>query len=710
MQSGQQERTAIGPVILPSDSELMSDAEEEIFYIYTELQTEAVSQSPEDFRGLGYIDSHKDVLEIKFDVVEKSQPSLVTGKVKKGKKESRAIEKEKTIEVVLSQDKTALHSRKGDTGSVVWKASLDFARFILETVYSQSPDCIFDASLLKQANVVELGAGTGLLSVALSPLVKTYLASDIEPIIPLIKKNLVLNFEGWPTLPQQKPGANVAAEALDWITLTSTSLPLRTRLYDPQVNPVDLLLAVDCLYHPSLIPPFVETIDYLTTPDRTATLVVSELRSEDVLREFLESWMQKPSWTIVRLPSRLLGKRYVACQVPTYGTISITPQISNDLRTETFDGSQELFYSWTVYPAPNAHPTATPTTTKPVKLTTYRSATAYKEIPVQIPAGIRDGQRARLTLMGNAQAAGRTRPDCIDLSEEDIGKVPFPVSSTHIVFGGKGAKGAPKQERIERTYLIPWTLPGNDAASESKRVLAPLKLVESTSFDLDKKIWDSGIGLSAWLMQYQERPSLSEDNTVLKALRDVLFSQKPIHAVELGTGIGIVSVAVASLRSGIQRKDGDENGVDKIFSTDVESALPLLEQNLKANARICGSCIPEPLVLDWEDDGLPEVIKNLGTIDLIMMADVSYNTASFPALAKTLSKLVQLTRDDNSPSQKSPIILLGYKEREAAERTFWDMAKNVGISFVKVGEKHGAGGQPVEIWVGQVGDSLSSSS
>jgi len=75
------------------------------------------------------------------------------------------------------------------------------------------------------------------------------------------------------------------------------------------------------------------------------------------------------------------------------------------------------------------------------------------------------------------------------------------------------------------------------------------------------------------------------------------------------------------------------------------------------------------------------------------MADVSYNTSSFPSLARTLSRLVRL-------GSKSPIILLGYKERDAAERTWWDVATQAGIDFEKIGERVGAGGVPVEIWVG----------
>ena len=75
------------------------------------------------------------------------------------------------------------------------------------------------------------------------------------------------------------------------------------------------------------------------------------------------------------------------------------------------------------------------------------------------------------------------------------------------------------------------------------------------------------------------------------------------------------------------------------------------------------------------------------------MADVAYNAASFPALSRTLSNLVRL-------GSKPPIIILGYKERDEAERTFWDMIAQIGIHFEKVGERKGAGGAPVEIWLG----------
>lgn len=76
-------------------------------------------------------------------------------------------------------------------------------------------------------------------------------------------------------------------------------------------DPIDILLIVDCIYHPSLLSSLVETIDYLSTPSQTAVIVVSELRSEQVIREFLELWLSIPGWTIRRNPGIGLSGPYV---------------------------------------------------------------------------------------------------------------------------------------------------------------------------------------------------------------------------------------------------------------------------------------------------------------------------------------------------------------------------------------------------------------
>jgi hypothetical protein len=153
-------------------------------------------------------------------------------------------------------------------------------------------------------------AGTGLLGIVLSPLVRRYVLTDIPDLLPLIRKNLALNFNGWPSLILGIPGSNVEAESLDWLQIHGTPLPTRTRIFPLATAPLDLILVVDCVYNPSLLPALVETIDFLATPGKTAVLVVVELRQEDVVREFLELWIMKGGWEIWRVGSGFLGVRY----------------------------------------------------------------------------------------------------------------------------------------------------------------------------------------------------------------------------------------------------------------------------------------------------------------------------------------------------------------------------------------------------------------
>jgi hypothetical protein len=155
-------------------------------------------------------------------------------------------------------------------------------------------------------------------------------------------------------------------------------------------------------------------------------------------------------------------------QAASSGTILITPQISNDLRTEPFDGSQDIYYSW-------AQAQTTPENeifAKPKKLTTWRQSNAYKEIPVPLPSGLRDGQSWRLVLSGKAHVKHFST---IDLYDQALGTVPFPVISMPILFKSKMTRREGKQERIERLYRL-----HGDETGPLVRIL------EQTSFDLDK--------------------------------------------------------------------------------------------------------------------------------------------------------------------------------------------------------------------------------
>ena len=106
-----------------------------------------------------------------------------------------------------------------------------------------------------------------------------------------------------------------------------------------------------------------------------------------------------------------------------------------------------------------------------------------------LPPGVRQGQSWRLTITGSVQSHGRSRPDTIDLSSEEIGKlIPFPVMSMPVLFSTTGTKFvSSKQEKIERMYSVRLSgSTGMRGIDNEDGSVASLRFIEQTSFDLDK--------------------------------------------------------------------------------------------------------------------------------------------------------------------------------------------------------------------------------
>lgn len=152
------------------------------------------------------------------------------------------------------------------------------------------------------------------------------------------------------------------------------------------------------------------------------------------------------------------------------GTITFTPQLANDLRTEDFTGEEEIYYSWSLVSP--SQPEAYPAITSPQKLTTWRSSN-FKEFSIPLPPRARDGQSYRLVLTARQHA----RAHVLNLASAEIGDKPFPVMSMPILLSSRGRpSNMLKQQEIERVYRVPL---------QSDRD-GFLTVREQTSFDLDK--------------------------------------------------------------------------------------------------------------------------------------------------------------------------------------------------------------------------------
>jgi len=129
---------------------------------------------------------------------------------------------------------------------------------------------------------------------------------------------------------------------------------------------------------------------------------------------------------------------------------------------------------------------------------------------------------------------------------------------------------------------------------------------------------------------------------------------------------------------------------------------PLICASSSSNMTLHGVGFTQPAVearvLDW-DQPLPSWVGQPHWPNLIIAADVTYNTASFPSLVHTLTNLLHPT------SGERPYLLLAYKQRDPAERELWGMLAERGVGMELVDEVRGAEEEGrVEIWIGMCSD------
>ncbi|CUA66703.1 hypothetical protein RSOLAG22IIIB_00149 [Rhizoctonia solani] len=412
--------------------------------------------------------------------------------------------------------------------------------------------------------------------------------------------------------------------------------------------------------------------------------------------------------------------------------VTFVPQIANDLRTEPCETEHNIYFAW-------QSDSGALDRTGFIKLTTWRPGSgSYKPLSVALPSGARPGDAWRLCLAVNLDPKNLPQALVLDLAQNEFGRLPFPVTSLPIsVLAGESAgptgkargnrpspnkqpkaKSKPaeinisKQEKIERFYLLPLNR-------------GTLQITEQTSFDLDKKIWDSGVAASSWLARLLVSPEnpgrphelIEHFRTRLQPGRD---RNRALQIVELGAGTGLVSLVLGVLLAQCGANNDQAGGSmrARILATDLSSAIELIDHNKVSNSHLfdgntSGFEGPEEAYrtceielhaaeLDW-DSPIPSSVwpRDRGSgaqypFDIVIMADVTYNTASFGALLDTVTGLL---RGPSAPGL-SPIVLLAYKSRDPAERTLWIDARNRGLAFVLVDTVKGVREPAVEIWLG----------
>ncbi|XPS77281.1 Ribosomal protein lysine methyltransferase [Ascochyta lentis] len=239
-------------------SEPITDPDEEAFVVFSQ---DIPSSS------LGFIDAHAESLEL-----------TVAG-----------------VDLVIHQSRGLLTSdrKAGTTGAVVWAVTPRFAEWI-----AAADNLLFTSGLLSSSSkCIELGSGiSGIVALTLGAKIARFTATDQDYAMKLLRQNITSNLDAVFPAPKkagrskQKPqtsthsSTRITADILDW---EEDSVEQR--------EPVDLVVACDCIYIEALIEPLNTTcasICKLNTEAEKPTLcvVAQQLRSPDVFEAWLKSF------------------------------------------------------------------------------------------------------------------------------------------------------------------------------------------------------------------------------------------------------------------------------------------------------------------------------------------------------------------------------------------------------------------------------------
>jgi len=142
------------------------------------------------------------------------------------------------------------------TGSRVWECAIILGKYAIKQH--------LEKGLFKKKVILELGAGTGLLSVMLASLGNEVIATDIKEVIPILNKNI----EGNKKIYEGK--GSVKAFELDW---TFDKKQIKEVFAQEKIERVDYILASDVIYHAKHLELFANAL-------REVSLVLKEINKE----------------------------------------------------------------------------------------------------------------------------------------------------------------------------------------------------------------------------------------------------------------------------------------------------------------------------------------------------------------------------------------------------------------------------------------------
>ncbi|ROW01336.1 hypothetical protein VMCG_05945 [Cytospora schulzeri] len=218
-----------------------------------------------------------------------------------------------------------------------------------------------------------------------------------------------------------------------------------------------------------------------------------------------------------------------------------------------------------------------------------------------------------------------------------------------------------------------------------------VRVYEAIGESIDRHVWDAGVITMGLLfnMCQEGSPEQKWDKTPL--LEELLCSvtpEKPLNIIELGCGVGILGLGLASAlyRLTFSKWDSEEpsHSPSNILLTDLEDAEEIAVRNMASERQVRESVdVEKPNVrtefesLDWEDGKMGTFGPKAGARgwDLIIISDCTYNVDMLSALVGSISALHKMSM---GLGQKDPKVMLATKPRHSSEKALFGLMEGDG--------------------------------
>ncbi|BFZ57421.1 hypothetical protein PYCC9005_004473 [Savitreella phatthalungensis] len=180
--------------------------------------------------------------------------------------------------VTVTQD-----DQEGFTGGTVWGSAQVLAAYVVE---------VQTAGKRKKRTAIELGAGTGVVSIVAGGGGWKVWATDVEEVCEMVlRRNVAAARAG------TEEEMDVQVVAVDW-----QSLPQVGERMGELGDRFDYVLASDVIYAPTIIPPFIDALVRFGSGHRTTTCYIAqEVRDPDLMDTFVEG-ATEAGFKVSRIP------------------------------------------------------------------------------------------------------------------------------------------------------------------------------------------------------------------------------------------------------------------------------------------------------------------------------------------------------------------------------------------------------------------------